>query len=435
MLILFGLALLPMVGSLGLGIEYLRKVNYQARLDTAADAAAIAAITAARDFISANPNNEADPTANAITAGLQRASAAFKANAASATTAVHAKPTVDLKRSSQELIATVSYQGSYSSSFGRLFGQPIVVLNGNVSSRLKMGTYADFYLLLDTSGSMGFPTSTDQQVSFAKQNPDMNNGQTSNNCAFACHFPETATNNHGYGIAKASGVELRIATVGNAVAQLISTAKQKATLNNQFRIGLYPFVSYIETAADLTAAIDTLMPLAGNLESYMDVGDSSTPRGSGGTHFENVLPAILNKIRANRIGDGSSSAKAQPYVFLVTDGVANSQYYNGNASLFDQSKWTGSNSNLLDPNLCAPLKNQGVKISILYIPYMPLQQPFNTNVGYENQRVNSLLPSVPGSLKSCASDGYFYTASSSAEINNALQAMFVQAISEARLTR
>lgn len=56
-LIIFGLSALPLIGSLGAGVEYLRKVNYRARLDDAADAAAMAAITTARDYISTNPNN------------------------------------------------------------------------------------------------------------------------------------------------------------------------------------------------------------------------------------------------------------------------------------------------------------------------------------------------------------------------------------------
>ena len=434
-LILFGVGLLPLVGSLSLGIEYLRKVNYRARLDAAADAAAIAAIATTRDYISANAMKEADPTASAIQAALPRAFSAFRANAASVLAAVPTTPVITLNRDGQEVVASVTYQASFPSPVGRLFGRPTVALTGSAGAKLKLGTYADFYLLLDTSGSMGLPTSAEQQLSFAKQNPDMNDGQPANNCAFACHFPETKTNNKGYRIAVENKVELRIATVGKAVTQLINTAKQKATLNDQFRIGLFPFVSYMETAADLTTSLDTLTPLANNLEAYMDVGDATLPRGSGGTHFDNVLPSILSKIKANRIGDGSTSVKAKPFVFLVTDGMANTQYYYGKAGNFDNAQWTGSYSNLIDPNLCTPLKSQGVTISILYIPYVPMQRPFNTNVGYENDRVNTLIPDVPRALQACASPGYFYTASSAADINSALQAMFTQAISVARLVQ
>lgn len=105
-LIIFGLSALPLIGSLGAGVEYLRKVNYRARLDDAADAAAMAAITTARDYISTNPNNQADPTADAITRGKARAEAVFRANAASTLGALSVTPTINLARSGQDLTAS-----------------------------------------------------------------------------------------------------------------------------------------------------------------------------------------------------------------------------------------------------------------------------------------------------------------------------------------
>lgn len=430
-LIIFGLSALPLIGSLGAGVEYLRKVNYRARLDDAADAAAMAAITTARDYISTNPNNQADPTADAITRGKARAEAVFRANAASTLGALSVTPTINLARSGQDLTASAGYSTTFPSPFGRLLGNVAASsLNvvGTSTANLSLPIYADFYLLLDTSGSMGLPTSAAQQVSFAKLNPDMADSK-GNNCAFACHFPSFK----GYDLSKANNIELRIATVGKAVSQLIDTAKSKATLDKQYRIGLFPFINDMETAADLTTSLDSLKPYANNLEAYMDVGDSTRPRGSGGTHFERVLPAMNTKISS--VGDGSSSVKAKPFVFLVTDGMANSQYYYGKAGNYDVTKWTGSNSNLLDPNLCTQMKNRGITISILYIPYLPMATPFNDNVGYENIRVNSLIPNVPGALQSCASPGFSRTASDATQITTALNAMFKDAIAAARLTQ
>lgn len=430
-LFIFAVSALPLIGSLGAGVEYLRKVNYRARLDDAADAAAMAAITTARDYISTNPNNQTDPTADAISRGKARAEAVFRANAASTLGALTVTPTITLARNGQDLTASASYTTVFPSPFGRLLGNVAASsLNvvGASTSSLSLPTYADFYLLLDTSGSMGLPTSAAQQVSFAKLNPDMAD-KKGNNCAFACHFPSFK----GYDLSKANNIELRIATVGKAVSQLIDTAKSKATLDKQYRIGLFPFVNDMETAAELTTALDSLKPYANSLEAYMDVGDSTRPRGSGGTHFERVMPAMNTKITS--VGDGSSSAKAKPFVFLVTDGMANTQYYYGKGGTYDVTKWTGSYSNLIDPEVCKPLKNRGITISILYIPYLPMAQPFNDNVGYENVRVNSLIPNVPVALQNCASKGFFRTANSATEITTALNAMFDDAIAAARLTQ
>lgn len=419
--ILFALAMVPMVGMMGLGLDYVRGINYRSHFDRAADAATITAIATARDYISANPKKEDDPTASAMTLGQTRGLAAFRVNAASMLSSVPLTPTLTVTRTGGVITATADYSGTFPSAFGRVFSDTTTIgVAGKSSSSLTLGSYADFYLLLDTSGSMGFPTSTAQQGTFAKLNPD---GATSlgNNCAFACHFP----GKRGFGIAKANNIELRIATVSNAVQQLITKAKSNLTLTNQYRIGLYPFVSFLETAAAITTDLNSLAAV--NLENYMDIGDSSVPRGSGGTHYENVFATINRNITLT--GDGSAASKPLPFIFLVTDGMGNGQYW------YNATGWTGSKPKLLDATLCQPLKDRGITVSILYIPYVPILPAENPDgeVTRENRLVNSLIPKIPSSLQACASTGYFRTASSASEIQDALNAMFDQATRKARL--
>lgn len=420
--IMFALSLVPILGITGLGVEYTRAVMYRSRLSTAADAAAMAAITTARSYIVNNTKNQTDPTDDGIRQGLARAQLAFRANAGSQLDVTPVTPVVSLTRVGQTLNATVDYALSYPLLFGALLGQSSLSLEGNATSSLQIEAYADFYLLLDTSGSMGFPTSRDQQLSFAKMNPDMSTFGV-NNCAFACHFAGWK----GYDISKANNIELRINTVGKAVQGLIDLAKAKQKIINQFRVGLYPFVSFMETAAEATTNLDSLYTRAASLESYMDVGDSNTTRGSGGTHYENVLPTMNAKI--TRLGDGRTASTPKAFVFLVTDGVANNQYW------YNKTGWTGSQAKLLDPKLCQPLKDRGVIISVLYVPYEPIAAPFNPSVASENLTVNGLIPKVPQTLKDCASAGYFRSASTASEIANALNAMFDQAVAVARLTQ
>ncbi|MCJ2044805.1 pilus assembly protein TadG-related protein [Methylobacterium sp. J-078] len=418
-LIIFALALVPMIGLASIGIDYARGLNYRAQLDRAADAATITAIAAARDYISANPNNESNPTASALALGQTRGLAAFRVNAGSMLTSLGLTPTLTVTRTGGTVTATANYASNFDSSLNRVLGNvTAVAVSGQSTSSLTLGNYADFYLLLDTSGSMGFPTSSAAQVQFAKLNPDMADGN-GNNCAFACHFSGWK----GFNLAKTNNIELRIATVSNAVQQLITKAQSNQTLTNQYRIGLYPFVSFLETAAALTTNLTSLSTV--NLENYMDIGDSTVPRGSGGTHYENVFSSINTKIAT--VGDGSSSSKPQPFIFLITDGIGNNQFW------YNTTGWTGSQAKLLDPTLCSTLKNRGVTVSILYIPYVPLALPFNTNVGYENVVVNGLIPNVPATLQACATPGYFRTASSASEIQNALNSMFDQATRKARL--
>ena len=419
-LILFALALIPMIGMVGVGLDYFRGLTYRAHFDRAADAAVITAIATARDYISTNPNNEANPTAAALALGQTRGLATFRVNAGPMLASLPLTPTLSVTRTGNVISATTTYASNFPSAFGRVFSAvSSVAVAGRSNSSLSLGNYTDFYLLLDTSGSMGFPTSSEAQTRFAKLNTD--GAAKVNNCAFACHYP----GKNGFSISKQYNIELRIATVSNAVQGLISKAKSNQTLQNQYRIGLYPFVNNLETAADVTPNLDALRTV--NLENYMDIGNSSVPRGSGGTHYDTVLRAMNNKV--TRVGDGSSASRALPFVFLVTDGIGNDQSYI-NSSWFD-----GSKPKLLDPALCQPLKDRGITISVLYIPYVPISPPENPDGVVENENflVNRLIRDGPDTLRRCASSGYFRTASSASEIQEALNSMFDQATRKARL--
>jgi hypothetical protein len=90
------------------------------------------------------------------------------------------------------------------------------------------------------------------------------------------------------------------------------------------------------------------------------------------------------------------------------------------------------------------LKNRGITISILYLPYVPIK-PASTFAGWEDYKVNWVIPSpdltmsppmstIPQILQACASPGFFFTANSAADITTAMQAMFAQSVASAHLT-
>ena len=146
-------------------------------------------------------------------------------------------------------------------------------------------------------------------------------------------------------------------------------------------------------------------------------------------------------------GDGSSAQNPKPYVFLITDGMNNSQYrgvltngtwyYPGNPSSYPSSygtsNWSGgSNPQTLSSSNCSSIKSAGATLSILNIPYSILT--VGPNDVAETQQANSVSPGVPTAMSSCASTGFFTTANAPADINTALQAMFAQAVQAAHLT-
>jgi hypothetical protein len=130
------------------------------------------------------------------------------------------------------------------------------------------------------------------------------------------------------------------------------------------------------------------------------------------------------------VGTGAASNNTQPFVFLVTDGAQDPQVKGT-----PNGSWSGSNhATTIDPTVCTTLKNRGIIISVLYIPYQPIN-PVNTSfAGDEDDYANWNIPNIPASLTSCASTNFFYTANTPDDITAALKAMFDRALAVAHIT-
>ena len=87
-----------------------------------------------------------------------------------------------------------------------------------------------------------------------------------------------------------------------------------------------------------------------------------------------------------------------------------------------------------DPSLCTPLKNRGITVAILYIPYQPIADPNSSFANDEDGYANSNIPNIPAALQACASPNFFYTATTPANITSALVTMFEQAVSTAHIS-
>ena len=83
--------------------------------------------------------------------------------------------------------------------------------------------------------------------------------------------------------------------------------------------------------------------------------------------------------------------------------------------------------------LCTTLKNRGITIAVLYIPYETIQNP-TTFASSEDIYANDNIPNIPAALQSCASPNFYFTANTPTDINNALIAMFDQAVSTAHIS-
>jgi hypothetical protein len=237
----------------------------------------------------------------------------------------------------------------------------------------------------------------------------------------------------------ANCIQLRADAVGYAVNQLFKTAVDPSVqkVPNQFRIGLYPFVQKLYAYFALTSSINgdplnssTINYAAANLASQLDT-NANANLGSGGTHIDTAFSNMNTLITS--VGDGSTSSNTLPYVFVITDGAQDPQIKG-----VPGGGWSGSNHATTiatgSSSPCKPLRDRGIIVSVLYIPYIKIQNPNPSFANDEDDAANNNIVNIPGSLTDCASPGYFYTANTPADITAALNVMFKHAVNTARIT-
>ena len=481
---------IPIVAAIGCVIDYSNAAMLRTKLQAAADAATLAAVSANSTLIT---TAKSMTTNGSVSGGSTAVLNFFNADLASTTGYTNPSSTAGVTKSGMVINATLSYTAQVPTFFLGVIGYKNIAISGGSTASYTLPTYIDFYLMLDVSGSMGFPSTTAEQTRLQGVNPD-NNSLYPNGCTFACHFlaqgacPQSeqgqsnSANNpqpgqkmsaagyipnpspggycQGYivsrlGTTPATGngpfltnwsntpvtycqtpgttacIQLRLDAVGYAVNQLLQTAAASEQVTNQFRVGLYPFIQYLYSYFPLTTSLSgsatnhsTINYAATQLATLLDSGQNSN-LGSGGTHFENAFPSMNNLITS--VGTGTSTSNTLPYVFLITDGSQDNQtQWSGN--------WSGSNSaTTINTALCTTLKNRGITIAILYIPYEPIQNP-TTFANSEDIYANNNIPNIPPALQACASPNFFYTANTPTDITNALITMFEQAVSTAHIT-
>jgi hypothetical protein len=231
-----------------------------------------------------------------------------------------------------------------------------------------------------------------------------------------------------------SCIQLRLDAVGYAVTSLLATAVDPTYLKmpNQFRVGLYPYITSLYTTySPLTTNLSgsAINTAASNLAALLD-NNTNANLGSGGTNQDAALQAMNSFITS--VGSGGASNNTLPYVFIVTDGAVTPQ-----TKGVPWGSWSGSNHDTTIPipdTNCTTMKNRGIKISILYIPFQPISPVNASFAGDEDDAANNNIPNIPPSLKACATPGFFFTANAPSDIAAALQQMFKQAVSQAHLT-
>lgn len=344
--------------------------------------------------------------------------------------------TLTVTRDSSGLVtATGSYSTSTPALFGRLLGITSIPIADLVKSTAKPAVYVNYYILVDTSQSMGVAsTQNDMNTLYARVAQFGQGSDGESGCVYGCHVasPGASYTNEQLAHDFSPRVTLRIDSAVQAIQSIINTAASVASSTDNIQFGLYtiqadPVANSMVTkvAAPPSSDYPTLYNLAGTI----DLGNNVGSVGYGDSDFPNELTAFNSMLPAN--GSGVSAASPQNYVFIVTDGVTDT--YSG--SCFDTHC-----TSALDSTQCTQLKAKAT-VGVIYTTFLPIynyDKPKQKE--YDPVYKSLVLPiadQIAPALQDCAtSSEYYFEATYGQDIINAMSALFIKTLpSSTRLTQ
>jgi Flp pilus assembly protein TadG len=183
--VIFAVATVPLISAIGCAIDYSEATRIKAKLQSAADAAAVASISQnSSGWLAASlmtSNGE-------VTVAETDATNIFNGNI-NASTSLFTKKAVTsvVTKTGPALTATVTFSADVPVTFMQVVGFSKLTVTGSSAASSSLPLYLDFYLALDVSGSMGLPSTAAGQTALNNVNPD-NYGQYPSGCTLACHF-------------------------------------------------------------------------------------------------------------------------------------------------------------------------------------------------------------------------------------------------------
>jgi Flp pilus assembly protein TadG len=416
MALFVALAAIPIIFSVGAGVDYSTANMAKTKLQAVADAAALSAV---------DHTEITDTSTNAQTVATN----VFNAEATNLKNVTLGNVSVTVTDSATGRTSVVSYTATKTNTFMGLLGITNTAISGTATAQAGLSVNINFYLLLDNSPSMNIAaTSSGIQTM-------VNHTSAQGGCAFACHESNPSADNLGnpngednYTLAQNLGVVTRMQNLATATQSLMTTAAATEGSNtSQYQMAIYTFAnSGLSTIQSLTSNMTTAQASAGNinvLEVYSNNWLTKTNQNNDAdTNFETAMSAI-NTIMPNP-GLGTPTSTPQEVLFIVSDGV-DDEVNTSCSQTQDGSRCQAP----FDTTWCTTIKNRGIQIAVLYTAYLPL----TTNSWY-NSWIAPFQNKIASNMESCASTGMFFQVTTDGDITAAMQALFGQAISTARLT-
>jgi len=465
-MVLMAISLLALGTATGVGIDFARGLNFKTGLQGAVDAAAIAGAS-----IYLN-NGYASQATTAATNYLTKAEVGLQTNNGVTSNIVVSN--------SAPWTVTVTASASINSSFNGILENTIPV-SVTATAHGPANPNIDFYLLLDSSPSMGIaatPAGINTMVANTQGQCDSApNGGASCGCAFACHESHPASENHyiptnnmnttispnelctatptvyippspagtlakayqycsasgtgnpggedNYALARNLGVTLRIDNLRTATQDLMTTAQSTETANSAvYRVAINTFDLNFNNSPPiqaLTSNLSTAQTSAGNIQQLEMYDNNHLNSGDSNqdadTNLTNAFTQV-NTLMPNPGGGTTASGDTpQEVLLLVSDGVED-ELVGGTRTYTTVNNAT-----------CSAIKNRGIRIAVLYTVYLPL--PTN---GWYNSHVSPFQSTIASAMQSCASPGLFSQVDTGGNIPAAMSALFTSAVQSAYIS-
>lgn len=473
---IMGFAIIPLTASVGMVIDYSRAAKTQTRMNAAADAGALAAVTS--PMMSGTTAAAAQAARRMFIAQTSGLSGMVWSPRGTATVTEIANSTVksytadygayrvvvtDTNNAGLNRVAQIEYDAESQNIFARILGLSRLSIGGTASANSKVAPNIDFYVLLDASQSMLLPATSSGLAAMKAATPTQAGGK---GCAFACHQtwrgdasrvgwsakdPKNNDNEirnnprdpddsnkvlDNYRIAKSLKITLRSDLLIDAISSLTKVAVTTSAANKAvYRMGLSSFdfgfqrlwpqsSSISKVESDLSVVADhaadyTIQPYYVNnwRTSSNNDGDRGTFTSAAFNSMLNVMPAVPGW------GTKVAGDTPQAMLFLITDGMR------------DESRPGGRPEGPIDTNLCTTVKARGIRIAVLYTEYLP--ESANDSWSVTNVRAPYLdAPDKIGpALENCASPGLYYHVTTDGDISSALNQLFLTAVATAHLTQ
>lgn len=436
--IIFALAVMPMLGMVGVAVDYASVAAAKSEANSIADAAAIAAVS----DTNVKPTT---PWAQQREISQKAAETEFFAQMTARNSSWKITHAIfEAERADSGVRIKVCYEAAIDTKIMKIAGIAGISFSNCAKAQSAPPVYVSVFALIDASGSMGIgATHADQALMERRLG-----------CAFACHtindVNDRACNNPGGNIprgrwsqtpkcAAAIGAKTRFDIVRNAMVKVTDQARALSRLQQQYRLSVHKFSNGLTEVQPLTHA----MPAARNAIERM----SMDQRGAG-TNFYKVLPEFTRLLPKS--GDGRTPETPKVFVLLLSDGIGsrvfeeNRCFFGGRPPCQFEGGWRQDPDYVLESpfvdgsirsqafpaRLCDEMKRKGATVLTLATEF----DSSGINDGHMKNVDRTLRSLAMNGLSLCASGAHLaYRANQAADIDRAIAQMFSSVVEKARL--